>query len=237
LSDLHIQRDTYQHAIAVLVGQSASSFTLAVQNRITYKLPEIPVGLPSTLLERRPDIAAAERRAAEANAKIGIAEAAFYPSFSLGGLAGYQNTGGSNLLNSPDSYWSIGPFVSLSIFDGQLRKAKADQAKAVLEQASQEYKAVVLTAFQQVEDELSQLRYYKEQLVDRENVATANQKTLDLALIRYKQGAVSYLEVTIAQTNALQSSRVLVNLQTQILLSSLGLIRSLGGGWEKPPLI
>ena len=125
----------------------------------------------------------------------------------------------------------------MNIFDGQLRKAQAAQAKAFLDQAAQEYKAVVLNAFQQVEDDLSRMRYYKEQMVDRENVAKANQKALNLALNRYKQGAVSYLEVTIAQTNALQSDRMLVTLQSQMLLSSLGLVRALGGGWEKPALL
>ena len=141
------------------------------------------------------------------------------------------------MLNSPNSFWSIGPSVSLNIFDGQLRKAQAAQAKAFLDQAAQEYKAVVLNAFQQVEDDLSRMRYYKEQMVDRENVAKANQKALNLALNRYKQGAVSYLEVTIAQTNALQSDRMLVTLQSQMLLSSLSLVRALGGGWEKSALL
>ena len=237
LSDLHIQRDVYEHAIAVLLGQSPSSFSLPTDNRIAMQFPQIPVGVPSNLLQRRPDIAAAERRAAAANARIGLAEAAFFPSFSLGAQAGFQNTGGADLLNSPNSFWSIGPSVSLNIFDGQLRKAQAAQAKAFLDQAAQEYKAVVLNAFQQVEDDLSRMRYYKEQMVDRENVAKANQKALNLALNRYKQGAVSYLEVTIAQTNALQSDRMLVTLQSQMLLSSLGLVRALGGGWEKPALL
>jgi NodT family efflux transporter outer membrane factor (OMF) lipoprotein len=234
LSELHIQRDLYEHAIATLVGQAPSSFSMSIGNLVSIKPPQVPIGVPSSLLQRRPDIAAAERRAAAANARIGLAEAAFFPSFTLGAQAGFQNTGGADILNSPNAFWSIGPSVSLNIFDAQLRKAQAEQAKALLDQAGQEYKVVVLNAFQQVEDDLSRIRYYKEQLIDRENVAKANQKALKLALNRYKEGAVSYLEVTIAQTNALQADRALVNLQTQVLISSLGLIRSLGGGWEKP---
>jgi len=231
LSELRIQRAVYEHAIASLVGHSAMNFHISSSQK-SIQLPQIPIGIPSTLLQRRPDIAAAERRATAANAQIGVAKAAFYPSFSLGALLGYQNSGGPNWLTAPNSFWTIGPSMAFNIFDGNLRRAQLEQAKAVLDQAGQEYRGVVLEAFQQVEDELARLTFQKEQSISQEAATEAAQKAVLLASHRYKEGAVNYLEVVIAQTTVLQAQRSLLTLKTQMLLASVSLVRGLGGGWN-----
>ena len=235
LSELKIQRAVYEHAIASLVGESATAFKIpSVLDLDLIKPPRIPVGLPSTLLQRRPDIASAERKAEAANARIGVAKAAFFPSISLSGsLIGFQNSGGSDLLTAPNLFWSIGPRVFFNIFDGNLRQSQVDQAKAVLDQAGQEYRAVVLQAFQQVEDELVRLKYLKQQIMEQNAAAISAHKAETLANYRYKNGAVTYLEVSTAQTVALQAERGLLALRAQSLVASVGLIRGLGGGWSK----
>jgi NodT family efflux transporter outer membrane factor (OMF) lipoprotein len=235
LSELKIQRAVYEHAIASLVGESATAFKIpSVLDLDLIKPPRIPVGLPSTLLQRRPDIASAERKAEAANARIGVAKAAFFPSISLSGsLIGFQNAGGSDLLTAPNLFWSIGPRVFFNIFDGNLRQSQVDQAKAVLDQAGQEYRAVVLQAFQQVEDELVRLKYLKQQIMEQNAAAISAHKAETLANYRYKNGAVTYLEVSTAQTVALQAERGLLALRAQSLVASVGLIRGLGGGWSK----
>jgi outer membrane protein TolC len=200
--------------------------------------PKIPVGLPSTLLQRRPDIASAERKVEAANASVGVARAAFFPAVSLGGTSiGYQNTSGSGWLTAPNLFWSIGPRAVLNIFDRKLRQSQVDQAKAVLEQAGQEYRAVVLSAFQQVEDEMARLKYLKQQIAEQTAAAISAHKAEILAKYRYQNGAVVYLEVTNAQTVALQADRGLLALRTQSLVASVGLIRGLGGGWSKSNLM
>jgi NodT family efflux transporter outer membrane factor (OMF) lipoprotein len=235
LSDLKIQRAVYEHAIASLVGESATAFKIPpVSDLDLIKPPRIPVGLPSTLLQRRPDIASAERKTEAANARVGVARAAFFPSFSLSGSSiGFQNTGGSDWFTAPNLFWSIGPRMIFNIFDGNLRRSQVDQAKAVLDQAGQEYRAVVLQAFQQVEDELVRLKYLKEQTMEQNAAAISAHKAETLADYRYKNGAVTYLEVSTAQTIALQVNRGLLALRTQALVASVGLIRGLGGGWSK----
>jgi len=154
-------------------------------------------------LQRRPDIAAAERRTAAANATIGVARAAYYPDFSIGALFGYQNTGGASLLSAPNSYWTLGPGVIFNLFDAGLRDAKLAQAKAALEQTGAEYRAAVLAAFQQVEDDLSHLKYDREGELEQDAAVKSASKTLTLAFNRYREGAVNYLEVVTAQTDAL----------------------------------
>ncbi|CAH1088855.1 Efflux transporter, outer membrane factor (OMF) lipoprotein, NodT family [Candidatus Nitrotoga sp. 1052] len=235
LSELKIQRAVYEHAIASVVGESATAFKIPpVSDLDLIKPPRIPVGLPSTLLQRRPDIASAERKAEAANARVGVAQAAFFPSISLSGSSiGFQNTGGSDWLTAPNLFWSIGPRVIFNIFDGNLRQSQVDQAKAVLDQAGQEYRAVVLQAFQQVEDELVRLKYLKQQIMEQNAAAISAHKAETLANYRYKNGAVTYLEVSTAQTVALQADRGLLALRAQSLVASVGLIRGLGGGWSK----
>jgi outer membrane protein TolC len=199
-------------------------------------LPEIPTELPSTLLERRPDVASAERRAAAANELIGVAKAAFFPNFYLGASAGYQNTGGPAWLSEPNSFWTIGPAATLNLFDAGLREAQLNQAKAALNQAAAQYRLVVLTAFQQVQDAMSRLTEYKSELNDRISATQATQLAMQLAMQRYRDGAVNYLEVITAQTAALQAERSLIGLDTTEQLTRIELIKALGGGWRKEAL-
>ncbi len=238
------QRALYEHAIASLIGQPAMSFSLPVAERYL-TVPEIPTGLPSTLLQRRPDIAAAERRTAAANSTIGVARAAYYPDFTISAAYGNQDTGqpgnyspGKNysgmgdLLTAPNSFWSLGPGVIFNLFDGGLRDAKVAQARAALEQAGAEYRATVLAAFQQVEDDLSHLKYSREEELEQDAAVKSATKTLTLAFNRYREGAVNYLEVVTAQTEALSAQRSALDLHTQQLRTSVDLIRALGGGWS-----
>lgn len=200
------------------------------------EVPEVPLGLPSTLLERRPDVASAERKAAAANQRIGVAKAAFYPSFYFGAAAGYQNTGGPAWLSEPNSVWSIGPSAAFNLFDAGLREAQLSQAKSALNQAGAEYRLVVLAAYQQVEDALSKLGEYKVEIQNRAAAADAAVSALQIATSRYKDGAVNYLDVVTAQTAALQAQRSLLFTDTARLLTSIDLIKALGGGWSSETL-
>ena len=181
------QRALYEHAIASLIGQPAMSFSLPVVES-NLSIPEIPAGFPSTLLQRRPDIAAAERRTAAANATIGVARAAYYPDFTIGAAYGYQNTGQTSLLTAPNSFWSLGPGVIFNLFDAGLRDAQVAQARAALEQTGAEYRAAVLAAFQQVEDDLSHLKYDREGELEQNAAVTSANQTLTLAFNRYREG-------------------------------------------------
>jgi len=230
LSQTRAQRDVLQHAIAVLVGQSASTFTLEAKTDLP-NLPVIPTGLPSTLLERRPDIAAAERRTAEANAQIGVARAAFFPSLSLGANGGYTSGAWGNLLTAPSQLWALGPNLMMTLFDGGRRRAQVAQAHAALDEASANYRGTVLTAFQQVEDNQSLLSNYGNALVDQNDATNAADKTLKLSTALYKQGANSYLDVVTAQVDSLNAHLGLLSLQTNQLRASVALVRALGGGW------
>ncbi|MDP1636567.1 MAG: efflux transporter outer membrane subunit [Candidatus Nitrotoga sp.] len=235
LFELKIQRAVFEHAIASLIGESATAFSISpIVNSDLIQPPKIPIGLPSMLLQRRPDIASAERKVEAANASVGVAKVAFFPSISLGGTSiGYQNTGASGWLTAPNLFWSIGPRAVLNIFDGNLRRSQVDQAKAVLDQTGHEYRAVVLLAFQQVEDELARLEFLKQQIIEQTAATISAHKAETLANYRYQNGAVTYLEVSTAQTIALQADRGLLALRAQSLVASVGLIRGLGGGWSK----
>jgi NodT family efflux transporter outer membrane factor (OMF) lipoprotein len=232
LSQTQAQRALLQHAIAVLVGQSASTFTLEAKTGLP-SLPAIPVGLPSTLLQRRPDIAAAERRTAAANAQIGVARAAFFPSLTLGVQGGFQSAEYANLLTAPNRIWALGPNLLLDVFDGGRRRAQVAAAHAATDEAGARYRGVVLSAFQQVEDNQSLIADLGNALVDQKAAADAARHTLDLSLDRYKQGAVSYLDVVTAQTAALQAQISLLDLQARQLRASVQLVRALGGGWSE----
>ena len=225
------QRALMEHAIAALLGESASSFSLKPQI-VAITLPQIPSGVPSTLLERRPDIAAAQRRMVAANANIGAARAAYYPSLTLGAQGGYQSTSISNWLTAPSSFWAIGPNALLSVFDGGLRRAQVAQARAQFDTAAANYRGVAIGAFQQVEDSLATLNHYHDAAEEEKAALDAAQRTLDLSMALYVKGAVDYLTVVTSQTAVLQTQLESLSLDTQRLRASVDLIRALGGGWE-----
>ncbi len=225
------QRALVEHAIAALVGESPSAF--ALPPRIAeVALPSIPAGVPSTLLQRRPDIAAAERRIEAANAAIGVARAAFYPSVTLSGNGGYQTADIGSFIAAPNTFWAIGPSLFLTLFDNGRRQAEVDRTRAVLDENSARYRGVVLGAFQQVEDNLALLDHYRTAAESERAAVASAQRSLDFATLRYREGAVNYLEVVIAQTATLQSQRSALNLDTLQRRASVQLIKALGGGWS-----
>jgi NodT family efflux transporter outer membrane factor (OMF) lipoprotein len=226
-----ILRAQYEHAIAVLIGQPSSAFSLAPHD-LDAKPPEIPVGVPSELLERRPDIASAERAMAQANARIGIARAAFYPNIILTASGGFGNTSVTDWLTWPSRFWSAGPSLAETIFDAGLRRATVQQYRANYDQTVANYRETVLTSFQQVEDNLAALRILA-QTIDRQNVAVdAASRNLHEAEIRYKAGVDPYLNVIVAQTALLNDQQVAVNYRMQQMVASVQLIKALGGGWS-----
>ncbi|WP_339232201.1 efflux transporter outer membrane subunit [Pseudomonas sp. FSL L8-0168] len=231
LDEVRGQRNLAEHAIGELVGVTASEFSLPPSSQLM-ALPGIPAQLPSHLLQRRPDIAAAERRVFAANATIGVAKAAWFPDFSLTGVLGGQTQGVGNLLSAGNRYWALGPLMNLPIFDGGRLSANERQAKAEFEEAAAQYRSHVLKAVREVEDNLAQLRDLQQQAEDEQAAAEAAQHTQALAMNSYQAGAVSYLDVVTAQTAALQAQRTLQAVQTRQLQASVGLLTALGGGWQ-----
>lgn len=229
------QRVLMQDAIAVLVGENAASFSLSARTE-AIAVPVIPLDVPSTLLQRRPDVAAAERRVAAANAGIGVARAAWFPSLTLNAQGGYQSTGWANLLTAGNRIWALGPALAVDLFDGGYRKATIAAAKAKTDEAGAAYRGVVLGAFQQVQDNLALLDHLGNASANQKDAADAAQHALDLSMSQYKHGAVSYLDVVQAQTTALQEKRGLLQLDAQRLRASVQLIRALGGGWSTEQL-
>jgi NodT family efflux transporter outer membrane factor (OMF) lipoprotein len=230
--DIGVQRAQLEHAIALLTGKPASSFSIA-RAPLTAVTPSVPVGLPSELLERRPDVAAAERRMAQANAQIGVAKAALFPSLTLSAGAGYQSATMVDWLTTPSRFWSFGTAVSQILFDGGLRGAQLNQAVAAYDANVAAYRQTVLTGFQQVEDNLAALRILEQEAeVQDEAVKLANQ-SLALAINQYKAGTVNFLNVVVVQTTALANQRTAVNLLGQRLVASTQLITNLGGGWNE----
>lgn len=228
LIDLGIQQAQMEHAMAVLLGKPPMGFSLP-SSRGLLPLPNLPQVLPTQLLLSRPDIAAAERRVAAANAQIGVAQAAFFPALTLGGSLGYQDTTFKDIISAPNRYWSFGPSLALTLFDGGARSAAKAQAEAVHDQRTASYRQTVLTAFQEVEDQLATLRVLAaEQSVQESSTASARE-ALSLVEHQYAAGTVSYLNVTAAQATALTSERSLLDVQLRRLLASLGLIKALGG--------
>ena len=231
-ADIAGNRALYEHAIATLVGESASTFSIAPAV-VDIQVPAIPVGVPATLLQRRPDIAAAERRLAEANAQVGVAKSVFYPAINLMAAAGYQSTQQSAWLTAPNLFWSIGPSALLTIFDGGRRRAEVDQAQAAFAVAGARYRSTVLTAFQEVEDNLSLLSNLTDESKSLNDAVSDTQRTLDIAMNRYREGIASYLEVVTAQAAAEQVQLDALNVRRRRLSASVDLIRALGGGWSR----
>jgi len=234
LTDLQIQRAELEHAIAVLAGKPPSDISISTMLSQSPPPPE-QVGVPTTLLERRPDIATAEREVAAANEQIGIAKAAFYPSLTLSATGGSQTTA-FDLFSWPTRFWSVGPQMVETLFDARKRKAEVAEARAAYDATVANYRQTVLTAFQQVEDSLAELRVLAEE-TDVENRAVAAAKqTLELSTIQYRGGLTNYLQVIIAQTSALQSQRAAVQILTRRNVASVLLIEALGGGWDASQL-
>jgi multidrug efflux system outer membrane protein len=228
LASLPAQRAAFEHAIAVLVGEPPSIFSVPNDPRQSAP-PAFPTGTPSTLLQRRPDIDAAERRVYAANARIGVARAAFFPALSLGGAGGFETTG-PNLLSTASSFWALGPAsLALTVFDGGKRAAQVRIARAEFNEAAATYKQTVLTAFKEVEDDLATGRDLVAQEREQRDAVQASETTRDLALTRYRDGASDYLDVVTAQTAALDAERALLDLHTQQLTTAVDTVRALGG--------
>jgi len=233
--DLAVQRAQLEHAIALLIGKPASSFSLAARP-FTAVFPSIPAGLPSQLLERRPDIASAERRMAAANAQIGVAQAAYYPSVSLSASAGLQAASLADWFTWPSRFWAIGPAISQSLFDGGLRRAQTEAARAAYDATVAGYRQTVLTGFQEVEDNLAALRILEAEAQAQEDAVQASQRSLAVTLNQYQGGIVSYINVTVAQSTELANRRTAVGILGRRLTSSVLLIKALGGGWNAASL-
>jgi NodT family efflux transporter outer membrane factor (OMF) lipoprotein len=221
----------FEHAIATLTNQEAGQLTL-VTSPINIPLPGVPLGVPSQLIERRPDIAAAERRVAAANAQVGVAVSAFYPNITLNGGGGFESTSIGTWIQGPSSLWSLGAQATQLIFDAGQRHAVTDQARHNFESQSATYKATVLGAFNEVEDDLSDLRILEQESTVEDRAVRAAQRSLDLSNQRFKGGATSYLEVVTAEQALLTNQRTSADLQTRRFAASVQLVRALGGGWD-----
>jgi len=229
--DITLQRAQFEHAIAVLLGEPPASFALS-DAPLDARPPAIPPGLPSELLERRPDIAAAERRVAEANDRIGIARAAFYPTISLNGAVGIEATSFANLFNPASLLWAIGPTVSQTIFDAGRRASVSEQANASYDETVANYRQTTLTAFQQVEDNLVALRVLQQEAANQHEATLAAQSAEQIFNNRYVGGLDTYLQVVIAQTAALNNERNDIDIMRRQMDASVLLIKALGGGWN-----
>ena len=233
-TDLISRRALLEHAIAVLVGVPPAELTIPPEH-LDLHVPAVAVGLPSTLLERRPDIAATERIMAATNATIGVARAAFYPTISLNMLYGLEDSG-FNLFSLPNDFWSFGPGLVMPVFEGGLRRAEEAAAVAAYQLAVANYKQTVLVAFQEVEDELSLLHLLGDEEKSEDLAVAAAKRTVSLSLTLYTDGAISYIEVVTAQEAELQAEQTAIELHTRRMQASVALIRALGGGWESRDL-
>lgn len=230
-TNLGILRAQYEHAMAVLVGQPAGSFALAAQ-AVEVKAPAIPVGVPSELLQRRPDIAAAERSVAQANAQIGVAKAAYFPNIMLSASGGFGNSSFSDWFTWPSRFWSVGPSLAETIFNAGLRRATVQQFQANYDQTVANYRQTVLISFQQVEDNLAALRFLSQSTKQQNAAVDAAARSLREATVRYAAGVDPYLNVTVAQTALLNDQQTAVNFRMQEMVARVQLIKALGGGWS-----
>jgi NodT family efflux transporter outer membrane factor (OMF) lipoprotein len=235
LVDVDVQRNQLEHAIAILTGKPPEELAIP-RSEITGNPPKIPVGLPSQLLERRPDIADAERQAAAANQQIGIAKAAFFPTLTIAATAGVQSSNVLNLLTWPARFWSIGPQLAQVLFDAGKRTAQVAEAQAGFDATAAAYRQSVLTAFQQVEDNLSTLRVLEQESAIEDQAISSAKRSVDVTTAQYKGGTVNYLSVIQVQTIALADQRTAVDLKTRRMAASVLLIQALGGGWDATKL-
>jgi NodT family efflux transporter outer membrane factor (OMF) lipoprotein len=233
--DVGVARAQFEHAVAVLIGKPPASFSLPPLPLETPP-PPIPVGVPSELLERRPDIASTERQMAAANARIGVAKAAYYPLLNLTAAGGFESGAITTLLQGPSGLWALGGSAFQTVFDGGRRRAASDQAIAAYDQTVASYRETVLTSFQQVEDNLAALRILEKEAQTQNEAVLAAQKSLDLSIQRYKGGVTSYLEVTVAQSAALSNEATAVNILGRRMVAAVQLIQALGGGWDSSSL-
>jgi NodT family efflux transporter outer membrane factor (OMF) lipoprotein len=229
--DVGVQRAQLEHAIALLIGKPASTFSLPPLALDTLP-PAIPVSVPSVLLERRPDVAGAERRMASANALIGVALAAYYPSVTLTGEAGYQSLDLAKWFTWPARFWGFGPSVSQLVYDGGLRKAQTEQARAAYDQAVASYRQTVLTGFQEVEDNLAALRILEQEAAVQAEAVRSAEESLEVVTNQYKGGTVAYLNVIVAQTIVLTNKITAINILGRRMTAAALLIMALGGGWD-----
>src|SRR6266853_3492540 len=235
--DTRLRRAQTEHAIATLVGRAATGFHIEpTALPLNVEPPAIDPGLPSTLLERRPDVAAAERRVAAANAQIGVARAAYFPVFSLAAAAGFDSTNASTWFNAPSRIWSVGPQGVLTVFDAGRHRAQAAQAHAQYDEQVADYRNAVLTAYQEVEDNLAALHRLEQESISESAAVTATAKALQQAQYRYKAGLVTYLEVATTETTALQAQLSRVSILNRRMDASVLLVKALGGGWRPAPL-
>jgi NodT family efflux transporter outer membrane factor (OMF) lipoprotein len=230
-TDIAVERAQYEHAIAVLLGKPPAEFSLAAES-LRAQPPVIPVGLPSQLLERRPDIAAAERRIEVANEQIGIARAAFFPTVTLGATGGFGGTSILNWLNWPSRFWAVGPSLAETLFDAGRRRAGSDVAIAGYDAAVATYRQTALTAFQQVEDNLAALRVLENEEKEQRDAVASAEESLQLFTNRYQGGVDNYLQVITAQTTTLTNERYEIDIKRRRMDASVLLIKALGGGWD-----
>lgn len=228
---IRMDRSLLEHAIAILTNQSPSSFSIGQEDIFPVHVPEVPIGIPSTLLQRRPDIASAERRMAAANSAIGIAKAAFYPNIRIDAMAGFSDSG-FGLLNLANSLWSYGLTTALPVFKGGARRAELQRSYAEYRQTTDEYRSIVLNAFREVENSLSRLRYLSGQEQKRHEATTAATQTQQLQMQLYTGDLTNYLDVVVAQVTALEARLAEVEVQTARLEGAVGMVRALGGGWD-----
>lgn len=228
--DVDVQRAQLEHAIATLIGKPPAALSLPAATRLA-ELPAIPVGLPSQLLERRPDIAAAERRVAAANAQIGVARAAFFPTLMLSAQGGFMSNAASDWLTAPQRFWSLGPALAQSLFDAGLRRAQNEAAEAAYDATVASYRQTVLAGFQEVEDNLAALRILELEASAQNDAVQAARKSVTLTTNQYRAGTVSYLNVMSAETIALNNERTALTLHGRRLTAAVTLIKALGGTW------
>jgi NodT family efflux transporter outer membrane factor (OMF) lipoprotein len=235
LVELGVQRAQFEHAIAVLTGKPPASLSIA-RAPIKNQPPVIPTGVPSALLERRPDIAAAERQIAAANEQIGIAKAAFYPSVALSASVGTESTRFLDWFSWPSRFWSLGPQLAQTLFDAGRRRGILDETRAAYDASAAGYRQTVLTAFQQVEDNLAALRILAEEADVASRAVAAANESLTISTAQYRGGIVTYLQVITTQTTALQNQRTALDILTRRMLASVNLVQALGGGWDSSQL-
>jgi NodT family efflux transporter outer membrane factor (OMF) lipoprotein len=233
--DLGVQRAQLEHAVAVLVGKPAPGFSLAAGTLAGAPPPVPATGLPAELLERRPDIAAAERRVEAANAQIGVAKAAFFPTATLGATYGYQTAAPALWFKHPSLFWSVGPALAFTLFDGGRRDAVSAQAVASYDQTVANYRGIVLQAFADVEDNLAALRILEAEAAVQDDAVKSAQQSLDITVNQYKAGIVTYIQVVVAQTAALQAQTTALGIRSRRMAASVLLVKALGGGWETKP--